>query len=98
MNFWVNELGWDALALAKEPKLFGFNMERRIIPRTSVVQYLMKKGLRKKNASLTFPFVISDKLFLDKYIKCFKEDSSYLLSLYEEKLNHAQTRDKIRMS
>jgi len=42
---------------------------------------------------VTYPFVMTDKLFLHRYIIRFKEQSSYLLKLYEEKLNLAHTRD-----
>ncbi|KAJ1407634.1 Transcription termination factor, mitochondrial/chloroplastic [Sesbania bispinosa] len=98
MSFWVNHLGWDALALTKGPRIIGYSLERRIIPRASVVQFLLKKGLRKKNASLVSPFLMTEKLFLDKFIKCFKEESSDLLKLYEEKLNLAYTRENSGMS
>ncbi|XP_058761041.1 uncharacterized protein LOC131634393 [Vicia villosa] len=93
MNFWVNRLGWDAIAIAKVPRILGASMERKIIPRALVVEFLLKKGLRKKKASLTSPFLITDETFIDKYIKPFKEESSYLLKLYEEKLNLAHDKD-----
>ncbi|CAJ2662103.1 unnamed protein product [Trifolium pratense] len=98
MSFWVNQLGWDALALVKGPAIFSNSLEKRIIPRASVVQFLLKKGLRKKDASLTYPFVVSEQVFLDTCIKRFMEESSYLLKLYEEKLCLAQTRDKTGIS
>jgi len=82
----INQLGLDALAIAKVPRVISSSLERSIIPRTLVVQYLLKKGLRKKNASLTAPFLMSYKMFLDTYINRFKE-LPYLLKLYEEKLN-----------
>jgi mTERF domain-containing protein len=93
MSFWVNQMGWDVLALVKGPSVFSNSLEKSIIPRASVVQFLLKKGLRKKDASLTCSFLVSEQLFLDMFIKPFKE-SSYLLKLYEEKLSLAQTRDK----
>jgi hypothetical protein len=40
---------------------------------------------------------VSDKLFRDRFIKRFKEESSDLLKLYEEKLNLAYTTDKTCM-
>lgn len=98
MSFWVDELGWDAKAIAKLPRLLGASLERRIMPRAFVVQYLLKKGLHKKKASLTTPLVVSDKLFLDRYIKHYKEESSYLLKLYEQKLNLTHVTDKTDMS
>ncbi|CAJ2662095.1 mTERF protein [Trifolium pratense] len=94
MSFWVNQLGWDAMAIAKTPRVFGSSLEKRIIPRASVVQYLLKKGLQKKEASLTSPFIVTAKSFLERYINRYKEESSYLLKLYEEKLDLAHARDE----
>ncbi|GAU10001.1 hypothetical protein TSUD_301270 [Trifolium subterraneum] len=95
MDFWVNQLGWDALAVGTIPWVIEYSLERRIIPRAQVVQFLLKKGLREKNTNLTTPFKLSDKLFLHRYIKRYKEESSYLLKLYEEKLT---LKDKTDMS
>ncbi|CAJ2662092.1 unnamed protein product [Trifolium pratense] len=97
MSYWVNQLGWDALAIAKTPRVFGASLEKTIIPRASVVQYLLKKGLLNKEASLTSPLVVTEKIFLDMYINRFKEESSYLLKLYEEKQNLAQTTEETGM-
>ncbi|CAI8590077.1 unnamed protein product [Vicia faba] len=93
MRFWVNQLGWDAMAIARAPYILSLSLEKRIIPRVAVVQFLLSKGLTNKNASLTYPLVVSEKMFLDMFIKRFKNESSYLLKLYEEKLNPAYTRD-----
>ncbi|TKY72623.1 Mitochodrial transcription termination factor-related [Spatholobus suberectus] len=87
MRFWVDRLGWDSLALARKPVIFGFSLEKRIIPRALVVQYLLTKGLRKKSASLLTPFFISEKAFLEKYVKYFKEEEEELLKLYQEKMS-----------
>jgi mTERF domain-containing protein len=94
MSFWVNQLGWDARAIVRLPRVLGSNLERRIIPRAVVMQYLLKKGLLKKKASLTTPFVVSDKLFFERHINRYKEESSYLLKLYEEKLDISHASDK----
>ncbi|GAU45526.1 hypothetical protein TSUD_400730 [Trifolium subterraneum] len=94
MDFWVNQLGWDARAIAKTPHILSLSLEKRITPRALVVQFLQEKGLHKENASLTYPFVVSEKLFRDAYLKRYKEESSYLLKLYEEKLKLAYTTHK----
>ena len=91
MSFWVNQLGWNSLALTKLPQMFCFSLEKRIIPRALIVQFLLMKGLRKKNASLVVPFDYSEKMFLSKFVFSFKEESDYLLKLYEEKMKHAYT-------
>ncbi|XP_061341133.1 uncharacterized protein LOC133287522 [Gastrolobium bilobum] len=85
MSFCVNQLGWDALALVKKPGFFGYSLEKRMVPRALVLQNLLAKGLRKKNASLFTPFTIPEKLFLEKYVKCFKEEKYQLLKLYQGK-------------
>jgi mTERF domain-containing protein len=97
MSFWVNQLGWDATAIVKQPGVFGSSLERRIEPRATVLQYLLKNGLLKNKASITIPILVTDKLFLERYINRYKEESSYLLKLYAEKLNVAHARDKIDM-
>ena len=68
MSFWVNQLGWDSLALAKCPQMFCYSLHKRIIPRASVLQFLLLKGLREKNASLGLPFTYSENMFLNKCV------------------------------
>ncbi|XP_027338310.1 uncharacterized protein LOC113852272 [Abrus precatorius] len=87
MGFWVNQLGWNSLAIAKKPEIFGFSLEKRIIPRAFVVQYLLAKGLRKESASLLTPFAVSETVFLEKYVKSFEEDTCQLLKLYQGKMS-----------
>jgi len=94
MSFWVNQLGWNSLALTKRPHIFNFSLQKTIVPRALVLQYLVMKGLRKKNASLVAPFALSKQMFLSKYVLSFKEDSDYLLKLYEENVNLASTKEK----
>ncbi|XP_022636117.1 uncharacterized protein LOC106762101 isoform X3 [Vigna radiata var. radiata] len=86
MNLWVNELGRDPLELVHRPMIFGLSMEKRIIPRTRVVQHLLAKGLRK-SASFVSPLNVSEKLFLARFVTCFKEESCQLLKLYQEKVS-----------
>jgi len=83
MHFWVKQFGWDPLLLLGTPILFGFSIEKRLIPRASVVQYLLSKGLVKEDASLTTPFYLKDELFLQRYVKRFGDEASVLLKLYQ---------------
>jgi len=92
MHFWVNQLGWDSLELAKCPRMFGYSLHQRIIPRASVLQFLLMKGLRDKNESLVTPFTHSEKFFLSKFV--FQEECDYLLKLYVEKMKPAYTKEK----
>jgi hypothetical protein len=53
--------------------------------------------LRKKNASLVAPFTWSEDLFLSKYDVCFKDESDYLLKLYEENMKLRYTKEYVDM-
>ncbi|WJX23639.1 hypothetical protein P8452_12837 [Trifolium repens] len=96
MNFWVNQLGWDSLLLTKYPLMFTHSLSQRIIPRAFVLQYLLNKGLWK--TSLVNPFNYTEKVFLEKCVFKFKEESDYLLKLYEDKMNLAYTKKKTKAS
>ncbi|XP_058758389.1 uncharacterized protein LOC131631621 [Vicia villosa] len=86
MQFWVKELEWDPSVLMAAPELFGLSLEKRLVPRASVVRYLLSKGLIKKSARLYTPFKISDVLFMKKYVDCYEEEeASKLLRLYQGK-------------
>ena len=75
MSSWVKKLGWNSLTIAKGPAILGYSFQKRIIPRASVLQFLHSKGLVNKNASLHTPFHMTEKLFLQKFVKCFKEET-----------------------
>jgi len=97
MSFWVNQLGWNSLALTKGPHLFAHSFEKWIVPRGFVVQFLLMKGLRKKNASLVTPFRCPEELFLKKFVFSFEEECDYLLKLYKEKKELAYTTENNSM-
>ncbi|KAJ7955061.1 Transcription termination factor like [Quillaja saponaria] len=86
MDIFVNQLGLDSLVLAKRPVVLSLSLKKRIIPRFSVLQFLLSKGLINKNAGLVTPFTLTDMSFLQKFVNHFKEEAPELLKLYEEKL------------
>ncbi|RVW23402.1 hypothetical protein CK203_094550 [Vitis vinifera] len=53
MDFLVNRMGWQPAAIARFPIVFLLNLEKRTIPRCSVVKVLRMKGLVKKDLSLS---------------------------------------------
>ncbi|KAJ1407631.1 Transcription termination factor, mitochondrial/chloroplastic [Sesbania bispinosa] len=88
MQFWINELGWDSSYLVKGPGIISYSLEKRVIPRALVLHYLLSKGLRSKSTNLLTPFMISEKQFLHRFVKCFdEEETSQILKLYWGKMN-----------
>jgi mTERF domain-containing protein, mitochondrial len=82
-RFWMELLGWVPLVLLAAPDLFEFSIENKLIPRASVVEYLLSEYLIKKDSSLATPFYLSDELSLQKYAKRFEHKPSWLLKLYQ---------------
>ncbi|TKY54127.1 Mitochodrial transcription termination factor-related [Spatholobus suberectus] len=93
-SFWVNELGGSSSELVKSPVVFQLSLQRRMIPRASVLRFLASEGLRKKGARTVTAFLMTEKLFLDKFVKRFEKDSSRLLKMYEESMNVGSNGEK----
>ncbi|XVF82946.1 hypothetical protein PTKIN_Ptkin16aG0092700 [Pterospermum kingtungense] len=87
MDFFVNTMGLKSSDIAKRPLFLSFSLERRIIPRCSVIQALLSKGLIEK-FSINCVLVCNEKEFLLKYV--FPYEDPYILKLYEEKLEHSK--------
>ncbi|GFQ03336.1 hypothetical protein PHJA_002477400 [Phtheirospermum japonicum] len=85
LEFVVNELGRNARSVAKCPYIIFYNMERRIVPRCSVVHLLSTNGLVKKNWSLSTVLCPAEKVFLNRYVTRFKEELPELYDIYLSK-------------
>jgi mTERF domain-containing protein len=94
LRIWIEQFGWDPLVLLTAPDIFGFSIEKRLIPRAYVVQYLLSNGLMKKDASLVTPFYLTDKMFLQKYVNRFEEEACRLLKLYQGEDSSIRCLDK----
>ncbi|QCD79968.1 nucleolar protein 12 [Vigna unguiculata] len=97
MSYWVEQAGFNSVDLVKSPGVILLSLRKRIAPRACVLQFLVSKRLLRKDASLTAPFVLTEKLFLENYVKRFREDSSHLLKLYTENMSLGNDRDKACM-
>ncbi|KAK2646237.1 hypothetical protein Ddye_021432 [Dipteronia dyeriana] len=85
-DFFVNELGWKPSVIVKRPVVVGTSFEKRIVPRGSVIQFLLSKGLIKNNLCSPGWFLIPDSVFLKKFVECYEKEAPQLLKLYKEKL------------
>ncbi|KAI4345446.1 hypothetical protein L6164_012569 [Bauhinia variegata] len=88
-DYSVTRMGWDSMLLARYPNIFSRSLEKSIIPRHSVLQVLVSRGLIEDDKSFS-PFRASEKAFRQRYVNCFKEEAPELLKLYEEKRNLSQ--------
>ncbi|KDP26011.1 hypothetical protein JCGZ_21044 [Jatropha curcas] len=86
MDFYINKMGLDSSYIAQCPLLISLSLERRVVPRCSVLQVLRSKRLIRPT-SLFWPLKITEEAFLRKYVTPYKDEAPDLLKLYKQKLN-----------
>ncbi|KOM33534.1 hypothetical protein LR48_Vigan01g309000 [Vigna angularis] len=90
-SFWVEVLGYSSLEIVKYPVIFQMSLPKRIVPRSLVLRFLDKEGLRKKGASYGSPLLRTENVFLKKFVYGFEKHSSQLLKIYEKSMNQGNT-------
>ncbi|KAF5950935.1 hypothetical protein HYC85_012928 [Camellia sinensis] len=87
MDFYVNTMGWESSRIARRPKFVSLSLEKRIVPRCSVVQGLLSKGLiDKKRLRLATLLESTESSFLEKFVIRYNEQAPELLKLYQDKI------------
>ncbi|GMY16450.1 transcription termination factor MTERF4, chloroplastic-like [Fagus crenata] len=87
MNFLVNNSGRPSTDIAKNPVVLLLSLEKRIIPRCSVVQILIARDLVKNGLGFSAFLLINEKSFLEKYVIKFQDVVPQLLSVYQNKMD-----------
>ncbi|XP_059630889.1 transcription termination factor MTERF6, chloroplastic/mitochondrial-like [Cornus florida] len=83
MDFFVNKAGLRASQIAKCPNLFVSSLEKRIIPRCSVLQVLMSKGLIGKDVGVVWALDCTKKKFESRFLTKYKEVTPEVIKAYE---------------
>ncbi|KAH9781215.1 mitochondrial transcription termination factor family protein [Citrus sinensis] len=81
-NFLVNKMGWQPSAIAHVPSAFMYSLERRIIPRCSVIRVLLSKGLINEENKICLSSLVinSNKRFLDTFVTKYQDHVPQLLN------------------
>lgn len=87
MDFLINKMGFEPSFVAKCPSVVTLSLKKRIVPRASVIQNLLSKGLLKKDWSLSSYFLTPEHVFLQRFVIPYDKEDAQLLQLYKEKLN-----------
>jgi mTERF domain-containing protein len=85
MDFLVNKIGWLSANIAMNPVVLSFSLEKRIMPRFSVIQILLAKDLVKNDLSLSTILTSNESRFLEKFVIKFEEDIPQLFNVYQDK-------------
>ncbi|KAB2627396.1 hypothetical protein D8674_021014 [Pyrus ussuriensis x Pyrus communis] len=87
MDFLVNKMGWSSGMIAKYPVVTNLSLERRLIPRCSVVKVLLLKGLINENFNLGSVVIPAEKQFLETFVNRYLGKVPQLLNVYQGKVD-----------
>ncbi|GAB4857556.1 hypothetical protein Ancab_015464 [Ancistrocladus abbreviatus] len=85
LNFFMNELGYEPGYLASHPRILTYSMEKRVVPRNTVLQVLKARNLVKPKTDLYRALCFEESQFLDKFVMPYKD---VLPQLYEAYTNN----------
>ncbi|KAF5731472.1 hypothetical protein HS088_TW18G00150 [Tripterygium wilfordii] len=86
MDFLVSKMGWESPAVLKAPCVLRYSMEKRLIPRCSVIQALLLKGLIKKKPALSSFLNPAGDIFLQRFVNRYQEQESQLSDIFQGKM------------
>ncbi|RWR79673.1 Mitochodrial transcription termination factor-related [Cinnamomum micranthum f. kanehirae] len=86
VSFFVDELGWKPSAVSKYPNILLLSIDKRIVPRCSVVCLLMSEGLVKKDLRIYSVLQLNENSFYEKFVSEFQEGVPKVLKAYEGKM------------
>ncbi|XP_014517086.1 uncharacterized protein LOC106774567 isoform X2 [Vigna radiata var. radiata] len=82
MSFLVKDMGCSSEAIAEYPLVVAYSLEKRIIPRFSVIKILKSKGLLEKNVHFSSIICTTEEKFLEKFVVNFQNVLPLLPDLY----------------
>ncbi|XP_048540477.1 uncharacterized protein LOC125519765 [Triticum urartu] len=81
-EFLMSEVGLEPEYIAHRPAMLTYSLEARLKPRYYVVKFLKENGLLKPNRSFYTAAQVSEKVFVDKFIRPHKEAAPRLAEDY----------------
>lgn len=72
LDFYMNELKMTPSTISKNPSILLLSLEKRIIPRCSVLQLLMSKGQIKRKISIAYAFRMTERMFLHRFVSKYQ--------------------------
>jgi mTERF domain-containing protein len=83
MNFLVNDMGLTPEDIARMPGILMCSFEKTIVPRCEVINILKSRGLIKSDLLIGSFIIITEKIFLARYVTRFQKDLPLLLDVYK---------------
>lgn len=86
MDCYVNKLSMEPLIISKHPYLLLFSLEKRILPRCSVLQLLMSNKVITEDFSLTYMFKMTEKQFIERIVKKYEHKVPKVVKAHQGKI------------
>jgi mTERF domain-containing protein len=86
MSFFVNKLKMKPSLISKKPFLILYSLEKRIIPRCSVLQLLISKRLIKENTCICHVFVMTETKFMEKFVSKYQNEVPDVVRAHQGKI------------
>ncbi|XAR54435.1 hypothetical protein NMG60_11029554 [Bertholletia excelsa] len=86
VEFFVRKLHWSPSQFSARPYVLTYSLEKRIIPRCSVLQVLVLKNRIKKSMGVPSLLIMTEKNFFSKFVNEYMEKIPEVLDAYQGKL------------
>ncbi|KAG6683915.1 hypothetical protein I3842_12G036500 [Carya illinoinensis] len=86
MDFFVNKLKMKPSLISNCPNLLLHSLEKRIIPRCSVMQVLMLKGLIKEDIGIVYMVTMAEKKFMVKFVSKYQNEVPDVVRAHQGKI------------
>ncbi|KAG6633292.1 hypothetical protein CIPAW_12G038200 [Carya illinoinensis] len=86
MGFFVNKLKMKPSMISNCPNLLMHSLEKRIIPRCSVMQVLMLKGLIKEDIGIVYMVTMAEKKFVVKFVSKYQNEVPDVVRAHQGKI------------
>ncbi|XP_031502320.1 uncharacterized protein LOC116265674 [Nymphaea colorata] len=83
LRFFMDELKFTPSDVAVNSNMMRLSMDKRIIPRLSLVKLLLSKELLKRSLSMSTILVMSENKFYKDYVLKYKDEDPDVFDLYE---------------
>ncbi|KAG6585270.1 hypothetical protein SDJN03_18003, partial [Cucurbita argyrosperma subsp. sororia] len=85
LDFLMNKLDWTHEEISKYPNVLYLSFEKRVVPRSSILQHLISKGFIKKT-NFGRAFMLSEDKFLVKFVMQYLSEDPHLLEMYQKEM------------
>ncbi|PON72180.1 Mitochodrial transcription termination factor [Trema orientale] len=86
MKFFLTKLNTETSAICKYPNLLLFSLEKRLIPRCSVLQLLVSTGLMNEDIKLFHPPTMTEKKFVEMLVRKYQHVLLDIVKAHEGKI------------